>query len=114
MFLVTSAEVHGRRAQWSRGPWSAQRERGVRNDKPIWRRGECSADQSAARREERCVAGGRGAGWMEGWGEGDDSCLGDAGREMGRRELGCAVENKELDLAPKSLDLELHLPCENT
>lgn len=47
------------------------RERGVRNDKPIWRRGGCSVDQSAARRVERCVAGRREAegGWRV-WGEG--------------------------------------------
>lgn len=35
-------------------------------------------------------------------------------RERGRDEVGYLVENTELDLAPKSLDLGLHLPCENT
>lgn len=28
--------------------------------------------------------------------------------------MGCLVENMELELAPKSLELGLHLPCGNT
>lgn len=35
-------------------------------------------------------------------------------RERGRDEVGCLVENTALDLAPKYLDLGLHLPCGNT
>ncbi len=56
------------------------------------------------------------AGERGGEGGGDDSCLGDAEGERERRrdEVGCLVENMELDLAPKSLNLGLHLPCENT
>lgn len=69
MFVLTSAGVHGRRAQRSRGPWSTQRER--ERGSEMTNQFGCSADQSAARREERCVAPRRGAegGW--GWeGEG--------------------------------------------
>ena len=51
---------------------------------------------------------------MEGWREGDDFCLGNAGSERGRDGVGCLVENTELDLTLKYLDLGLHLPCENT
>lgn len=74
-------------------------------------------ERSPARGALPCRRAGAKGGWVGGWeGRGVDSCLGDAGTrgERGRNGMGCLMENVELDLAPKSLDLGLHLPCKNT
>lgn len=74
-------------------------------------------ERSPARRALRCrragakggwEAGGGGGGLIPAWG------MQGHGERGGEMEWGCLMENVELDLAPKSLDLGLHLPCKNT